>query len=58
MSLSHEVLISCIDECTEDDEEDQSNLIQDVDCLLTESSQPINYQRNTNLVNKQRALLK
>lgn len=37
--MTHEVLISCIDECTEDDEDDQSNFIQDVDCLLSESSQ-------------------
>ena len=57
LSMSHEVLISCIDECTEDDDDDdeESNFIQEVDCILTESSQPV-HPRN-NLMIKQRALL-
>lgn len=62
LSSSHEVLISCIEECTEDDDEDERSNFRhevdcfyDADCILTESSQPPRHQ--SNLMIKQRALL-
>ena len=46
ISMSHQVLISCINECTEEDSEDvyeqRQNFwtMKDDECILTESSQP------------------